>query len=139
MLWHLRYSWFLEHFIPQIVLGPFARPGEGITPVALHASLANVCTHTPCARIGKAWSPCYLHAGLAKLCRHTPFSRTGIGGAPVYWHVSLANWCRHAVFPEMGKGVCPHLYTQVLPIYANRGSMVVPYEAVMNNASTLLL
>ena len=118
MLWHLRYSWFLKHFIPQIVLGPFARSGEGITPVALHASLANVCMHTPCARIGKTWSPCYLHASLAKLCRRTPFSRTGIGGTPVYGHVSLANWCRHAVFHEMGKGVCPHLYTQVLPIYA---------------------
>ena len=77
-----------------------------------------MCTHTPCCRIGKTWSPCYLHASLAKLCRRTPFSRTGIGGTPVYWHASLANWCRHAVFPEMGKGVCPHLYAQVLLIYA---------------------
>ena len=57
-------------------------------------------------------------ASLAKLCRRTPFSRTGIGGTPVYCHASLANWCRHAVFPRWEKGFCPHLYMQVLPIYA---------------------
>ena len=141
------------------MLRPFVRPGEGITPVALHASLANVCTHTPCSRIGKTWSPCYLHASLAILCRRTPFSRTGIGGTPAYWHAvfsrngkrgmpaslhaGLAKLCRCTPFlPKRGQRVRPFIYMPVLQIGAgipfvssrNRGMPVYLHAALKTYA-----
>ena len=115
-MWHLRYSWFLKHSptsaraLCSIRRRDYARcftckPCKCVYAYPLFPNRQNVVA-------------LLFTCKSCKIVQAHPFSRTGIGGTPVYWHVSLANWCRHAVFPEMGKGVCPHLYTQVLPIYA---------------------
>ena len=142
-MWHLRYSWFLKHFIPQILLRPFARSGEGITPFALHASLANVYAypllpnrHNVVALLFQCKSCKIVQAhpffpnrnrGYARLwaCRSCKlvqacrFSRDGKRGMLASLHADLANLCRCAPnLPKRGQGVRPFIYMPVLQIGA---------------------